>query len=99
MSPGGWRRRAQAVLIFERLWPVLWPPAGILGLYLLAALLDLPQRLGPSLNTLLLLVCAIAALGVLGWGLRRFRWPGRAQAEARLQRELRSAPLPDGRPP
>jgi hypothetical protein len=95
VSPGGWRRRAQAVLIFERLWPVLWPPAGILGLYLLAALLDLPQRLGPSLNTLLLLVCAIAALGVLGWGLRRFRWPGRAQAEARLQRDsgLRHSPM------
>ena len=46
----GLRRRraaARAVLLVERLWLVLWPPVGVLGAFVVMALLDLPARLPP----------------------------------------------------
>ncbi len=80
-----WRRAARALLIFEVVWPILWPPAGILGVYLCAALLDLPQRLGRPVNTLLLLADLAAAALWLGIAVWRIRWPDDAAARFRLQ--------------
>ncbi len=80
-----WRRAARALLIFEVVWPILWPPAGIIGLYLCAALLDLPQRLGGPVNTLLLLADLAAAAIWLGIAVWRIRWPDDAAARFRLQ--------------
>jgi uncharacterized protein (TIGR02302 family) len=80
-----WRRAARALLVFEVVWPILWPPAGILGAYLCAALLGLPQRLGGPVNTLLLLA-DLAAAGIwLGIAVWRIRWPDDAAARFRLQ--------------
>ncbi len=80
-----WRRAARALLIFEVVWPILWPPAGILGAYLCAALLGLPQRLGRPLNTLILLGdVALAALWLVV-SVWRIRWPDDAAARRRLQ--------------
>jgi uncharacterized protein (TIGR02302 family) len=80
-----WRRAARALLIFEAIWPILWPPAGILGVYLCAALLGLPQRLGRPLNTLLLLGDLTLAAIWLGAAIWRIRWPDDAAARHRLQ--------------
>ena len=92
-----WRRRqARAVLLFERVWPALWPPLGLLGAFLCLALLDLPPLLPPVLHALLLLAvaaggrrdCCCAACG--GCAL-----PGDAEADRRLERAsgLRHRPL------
>ena len=35
-----WRGVARAVLLFERVWPALWPSLGLLGLFICAALLN-----------------------------------------------------------
>ena len=80
-----WRRAARALLIFEAVWPILWPPAGILGAYVCVALLGLPQRLGRPLNTLLLLGDLALAAGWLGLSIWRIRWPNDAAARHRLQ--------------
>ena len=80
-----WRRAARLLLIFEAIWPVLWPPAGILGVYFCAALLGLPLRLGRPLNTLLLLGDVALAAIWLGVGVWRIRWPDDAAARQRLQ--------------
>jgi hypothetical protein len=80
-----WRRAARALLIFEVVWPILWPPAGILGVYLCAALLGLPQRLGRPVNTLILMADLAAAAIWLAVAVWRIRWPDDAAARRRLQ--------------
>ena len=80
-----WRRAARALLIFEAVWPILWPPAGILAGYLCAALLGLPQRLGKPLNTVLLVGDVALAAIWLGVQIWRIRWPDDAAARHRLQ--------------
>jgi uncharacterized protein (TIGR02302 family) len=80
-----WRRAARALLIFEAVWPIFWPPAAILGAYLCAALLGLPQRLGRPLNTLILMGDAALAVLWLAVSVWRVRWPDDAAARRRLQ--------------
>ena len=68
---------------------------GVLGVFLVVALLDLPQALPAPLHILLLLAFA-GLLGWLGWrGFRDFRAPDDAAAERRLERlsGLRHRPL------
>ena len=79
------RLLARAAILFEAMWPALWPPAGIVGLYLCAALLGLPQAL-PMLLHLALLLLAVAATAWLAWrGFRRIRLPDRRSADRRLE--------------
>lgn len=82
------RRRAQAraVLLFERLWPALWPPLGVLGAFLCLALLDLPPLLPPLLHALLLLLVGGGIVGLLLRGLRGLHLPDAAAADRRLER-------------
>lgn len=90
-----WRRLARAVLLFEGAWPALWPVVGLAGLFVCAALLELPQRLPGWAHALLLAALGLGMLG-LGWrGLRRLAMPGDAAADRRLEREsgLRHRPL------
>jgi uncharacterized protein (TIGR02302 family) len=77
---------ARLVLGFEQIWLALWPALGLFGLYVLAALLDLPAALPPEWRAALLGLTALGALGLLGHGLRGFRWPDRAAAERRIER-------------
>lgn len=81
-----WQRAAQWVLAFEAVWPILWPPAGLLALYGCAALLGLLQRAGSVATTLLFLLDILGAAGLLGLGLWRLRWPDARAARARLRR-------------
>lgn len=91
------RRRllARLALLWEGLWPRLWPVLGALGLFVVLALLELPQRL-PFWAHLILLAGFAAAVLWLGWrGFRDWAPPDAAAAERRLEREsgLRHRPL------
>ncbi len=95
--PGLRRRRAlaRAVLLFERVWPVLWPPAGVLGAFLCAALLELPGAMPPLAHLLLLLTTGLAMSWLLVRGLRQVKPPGEAEVDRRLEQDsgLRHRPL------
>ncbi|MBR0652594.1 TIGR02302 family protein [Roseomonas terrae] len=80
-------RLARLVLWWEAAWPALWPPLGVLGLFLLVALLGLPLHLPGTLHALLLLGFA-AALGWTGWrAARLLALPGTEAAQRRLERD------------
>lgn len=89
------RALARAAILFERVWPVLWPPLAVIGVFLWLALLDIPRRLPPFVHLGLLLLTGGLALGLLVRGLRGVRVPDDAQADRRLERAsgLRHRPL------
>ena len=97
-GPGSLRAQravARAVLLFERVWPAIWPALGVLGAFVAAALLGLVAML-PPLPHLALLACVVAAAGLLlGRGLRRVAMPCAAESDRRLERAsgLRHRPL------
>ncbi|NKE46550.1 DUF4175 domain-containing protein [Roseomonas frigidaquae] len=79
------RRLARLALGWERLWPALWPPLGVLGAFLLVALLGLPLLLPPWLRPFLTFAFA---LGIGYAALRGFRGlsvPKPAEADRRLE--------------
>lgn len=80
-------RLARLVLWWEAAWPALWPPLGIVGLFLLVALSGLPLALPAALHVLVLLGF-VAALSWAGWRAHRMLGlPGTAAAERRLERD------------
>lgn len=82
----GRRAQARAALLFEGLWPALWPSLGVIGLFVCAALLGLPQALPGSAHAGLLIVTTLAAAALLVRGLRGLARPGDAEADRRLER-------------
>jgi uncharacterized protein (TIGR02302 family) len=76
---------AGAALAWERAWPALAPAFGILGLFVAAALFDLPPLLPGWAHAALLAVFA----GLFGWtvlrAVRRFRPPDRGAARRRIE--------------
>lgn len=86
---------ARVFLFVERLWPRLWPPLSVLGLFLLVSLFDLWRHLPAVLHVALLVLFA----GALGWtlvrALRGLRLPSREEALARIERDsgFRHQPL------
>ncbi len=89
------RKLAAMALLFERVWPVLWPPIGVLGAYVCFALLDLPALLTPWLRLVLAVAVAAAVVALLMRGLRGVARPAAAEADRRLERAsgLRHRPL------
>lgn len=86
---------ARAALLWEWVWPALWPPLAVLGVFLLAALAGIPSLLHPALHIALLAGFAVL-LGVTLWrGFRRFALPDAAAADRRIERDsgLRHRPL------
>jgi len=79
------RARARLVLLFESVWLAVWPALGAAGLFVIAALLDLPAML-PFLAHVALLAGTAAAVAVLlVFGLRHLRLPAPAEADRRLE--------------
>ena len=78
---------ARFAILFERLWPALWPPLGVAGLFVVAALLNLPQRLPLWPHIGLLVVTAIALLGLLVRALRGLTLASDAAADRRMEVE------------
>ena len=82
---GRLRRRARAALLFERAWPAAWPPAGVLGVFVCVAMLDLPRLLPAPLH-ILLLAGFVAVFAWTAWrALRAVRLPNATEADRRLE--------------
>jgi uncharacterized protein (TIGR02302 family) len=81
----GWRSLARWALLFERIWPAVWPGLGVLGLFVCAALLDLPRLLPPWWHIGLLTLTALVILGLLLRGLRTVAAPDERAADRRLE--------------
>ncbi len=88
MPPGLRRRRAmtRAVLIFERLWVLLWPALGAAGLYLCLALLGVPQRLPAVWHAVSLAGFTLAIVVALARAAWRLRLPSPEEVDRRLER-------------
>jgi uncharacterized protein (TIGR02302 family) len=91
----GRRAQARAAILFERVWPAIWPALGVAGLFVIVALLDIP-RLLPAWAHLVLLAGTALLVGFLLWrGLSGVRRPDNAAADRRLETAsgLRHRPL------
>lgn len=80
---------ARAILWWEAVWPPLWRPLSLLGLFLALAWMGLFVHLSPWLHVPLLLA-TLAGVGYLAWqGLRSLHAPTEADARRRLERDSR----------
>jgi uncharacterized protein (TIGR02302 family) len=79
------RNLARAALLLEGVWPALWPPLGVAGVFLCAALLDLPPLLPVWAHIALLMGVTIAVVALTVSGLRRVALPSQAAADRRLE--------------
>ncbi len=89
------RRLARSALWFEQVWPAIWPASGVVGGFLIVALLDLPANLPPWPRALLPVFALLLALILLWRGLARIVRPGPAAIDRRLERDsgLKHRPL------
>jgi uncharacterized protein (TIGR02302 family) len=81
----GRRALARTAILFEHIWPALWPPLGVAGLFVCIALLDLPRLLPAWGHVALLVVTALLILGLLIRGLVSVRAPDDKAADRRLE--------------
>ncbi len=79
------RLAARLVLAFERLWPLLWPPLGVIGLFVAAALFGLVSLLPPWPHLVLLVLLAAGTAALAGRSLARFSFPTRPAADRWLE--------------
>src|SRR5579871_5703142 len=85
---------SRAALLWERVWPALWPASGIAGLFAAAALFDLLAPLPWGLHALIL-SASITAIGLsLYFGFRDLRLPDWSEGARRLERSSRFAHRP-----
>ncbi|MGB0087341.1 MAG: TIGR02302 family protein [Rhodomicrobiaceae bacterium] len=77
-------RRTRLVLILERLWPTLWLPAGVIGVFLLFSLFGFWQQLTFEIHRGILWGFT-AALALSFIPLIRMRWPSDEEALRRLE--------------
>jgi uncharacterized protein (TIGR02302 family) len=80
------RALARLTILFERIWPALWPPLGVAGVFVCVALLDLPGRLPAAWHLALLAGTAALILALLVRGLWSVRPPDDAAADRRMER-------------
>ncbi|HEY2446786.1 MAG TPA: TIGR02302 family protein [Rhizomicrobium sp.] len=78
---------ARLLLMWERVWPALWPATGIVGLYAAAALFGLLDPLAGVLRSLLLLGVLAAAGYALHRSFRSWRTPSWQEAARRVEHD------------
>jgi len=87
-AKGGYAGRlhlARMALLWERLWPDLWPATGTLGVFLIVAFFDLLPHLPGLVHAVVLAVFA-ATFGFALWRARgALSWPPQAAAERRIE--------------
>ncbi|MCQ8241219.1 DUF4175 domain-containing protein [Rhizosaccharibacter radicis] len=81
----GLRRRTARMLRLEQLWPSMLLASALVGAWLVASLLALPQRLPWWLHAALLLILLGAMLFILRRGLSRVRSPGFDLLDRRIE--------------
>src|SRR5450631_2440374 len=85
---------SRVALLWERVWPALWPASGLAGLFVAAALFDLFAPL-PWLAHALILSGVITATGLaLFVGFRNMRRASWIEGARRLERSSRLAHRP-----
>ncbi len=82
----GHRAAARLAILFERVWPAIWPSVGVAGLFVCAALLGLPPLLPPWAHIGLLAGTGLLILGLLVRGLWFIAAPDDMAADRRLER-------------
>ena len=89
------RATARAALWFEQVWPAVWPAMGLLGGFVVVALLDLPSFLPPWPRVAFSALAMLATAALLWLGLRRVVAPGPDAVDRRLERAsgLKHRPL------
>jgi uncharacterized protein (TIGR02302 family) len=80
------RRLAVLAMLYERAWPALWPALGVAGLFLCAALLDLPRHLPGWAHGALLAAVGVALVLLLSRAMRRLSLPRAEEADRRLEK-------------
>src|SRR5579883_949917 len=81
-------RRAKRALLFERIWPRIWLPVGIAGLFVLLSALEVWAMLPPQLHFALL--WALAGAFILS--LLPLVWWRRVSNETAIERIERNSP-------
>lgn len=77
---------SRGALLWERVWPALWPASGIAGVFVAAALFDLFSPLPWAIHALIL-SAAITGIGLcLYFSFQNFRLPGWSEGARRLER-------------
>ncbi len=79
------RLQARAAILFEALWPALWPPLAVIGIFVCLALLNVLPLLPSWLQIGLLALGLIAVIGLLVQGVRGIRLPNDHAADRRLE--------------
>jgi uncharacterized protein (TIGR02302 family) len=79
------RAVARLAILFERVWPALWPALGVAGVFICVALLDLPRLLLPWVHIGLLAATALLIVFLLVRGLYRIAVPDDVAADRRLE--------------
>ena len=77
--------QARAALFWERLWPALWPPLGILGLFALFLLFDIGPDLPGWLHAIVLAAFAAGFIVLLVRGVHAVRMPDQRSAGRRVE--------------
>ena len=86
----GWTRLG---MVAARITKSFWPLWSILISALGAIMLGFPWEMPLEAAWALVVLAALSALAALVLGVRRFRWPRRVEAEARLDETLPGRPL------
>jgi uncharacterized protein (TIGR02302 family) len=87
-------RRARLTILWERVWPKLWPASGIVGVFVAAALLNLFTYMPWWAHTLLLLGAVGAAGHYLYRNFQNFRGPTWQEGARRVERDSTLAHRP-----
>lgn len=85
---------AWAAVAWERAWPLILPPLGLLGLFLALALFDVLPHLPGWLHGLILALGAGGLSFLVVRAILRWQLPGRDEAARRLERDSRLSHRP-----
>jgi uncharacterized protein (TIGR02302 family) len=81
----GRRFLASAAILFEAIWPALYPPLAVIAVFLCAALLNLPPLLPATLHIALLAAVLLTVAALLVRDIRKIRLPDGRTADRRLE--------------
>lgn len=89
---------ARLILLWERVWPAMWPGMGVIGLGMILALVGLFGVIPGSVHAIVLLALFGAAAYVFWNSFARFRGPGWEDGARRVERDsnLPNRPITEG---
>ncbi|HKX10464.1 MAG TPA: DUF4175 family protein, partial [Stellaceae bacterium] len=76
---------ARAAVFWERCWPEFAAALGVLGLFLVAALFDLPSMVPGWVHAVVLGVLVLLLAWAIGQGVRGLRFPGEPEGRRRIE--------------